>query len=156
MITQLRTFRDCTSGTALVEMTIVVPVLLLLMVGIIEVGRAIQDYETADKSMRSAARYLARLPEALICTYGYDNARELAVYGTISPSDGTPPLIAGWDPATVTFSRSPVCGTLPPEGGNLVLRIHADVPIPVPMLGAISLPTTVNIRVDHEERHIGS
>lgn len=156
-----RQFRDCTSGSALLETTIIFPLVLILMVGTIEMGRAVHVYHTADKSMRSAVRYLARVSEPATCdgSWGQENAKNLAVFGTTDPPDGAYPLIAGWDdlaePVTFSFpQRDPECSEPFPDD-PLVLRIAADIPMTVQLLEAIGLPSTVTIRVRHEERHIG-
>jgi hypothetical protein len=159
MITFILRLRDCTSGSALLEATIVFPVVLVLMVGVIDIGRAIQDYHTADKSMRSAARYLARVPADATCAWGWDRAQNLAMYGTINPEEQngvivSPPLILGWtDKNTLTLNRDPVCADAP--GDPMTIAISADVPIPTPFITAIGMSSSVNVRVRHEERHIG-
>ena len=60
----------CTSGTATLEAAVILPVAIALMAGGIEFGRVYSVSSTADKSMRDAARYLARA-----------NARSLGVIG---------------------------------------------------------------------------
>ena len=141
----------CTSGSATLEGVIVLPVAISLMAGGIEFGRVLSAYATADKAMRDAARYLARVPEASICGWGLLNAQDLAVYGKLSPS-GDPPLIPGWVPGNVTL-QSPSCG-----GGfvaPVIIELRAAVPYTVLMLSAVGLPNTVTLSVRHQERHIG-
>ncbi|MDH6234632.1 hypothetical protein M2281_005250 [Mesorhizobium soli] len=148
----LNRFARSTSGTATIETVIALPLAISLMVGGIEFGRLFSAYTTADKSMRSAARYLARVPEVGVCTWGLTNARNLAMYGMTSPPAGTQPLIAGWTaPATISLS-APACGSF---GKAAVLHLSADVPFEVSMLTAIGLPNHYTLTVQHEERHIG-
>ena len=52
-------FASCSSGSALVEMTIVVPVAISLMAGGVDFGLALSTQATGSKSVRDAARYLA-------------------------------------------------------------------------------------------------
>src|SRR5215470_17006838 len=84
----------CSSGTAALEAALVMPVAILLMAGGVEFGRVYSVASTADKSMRDAARYLARMPcdgglagvctsAAAICGWGLTNAKNLAVYGNV-------------------------------------------------------------------------
>ena len=158
MITFTRRLRDCSSGAALMEAAIVFPLVMILMIGIIEFGRAFQDYHVADNSMRSAARYFARVPEVATCPgeWGRTNAANLAVFGTINPGDA-PPLVDGWEPSDITFTaihRDPECAP-PALDELLVFRIESVIPLEVQMLSAIGLPSTISIRVAHEERHIG-
>src|SRR5829696_5308912 len=53
-------FVRCTSGAAVLEAAVVLPLAIALMVGGVEFGRAIFNYHTVDKSLRNATRYLAR------------------------------------------------------------------------------------------------
>src|SRR5579863_5733360 len=46
-------------GTAAVEFTIVLPVLLMSMVATAEIGRMLSQYNTLNKAVRDAVRYLA-------------------------------------------------------------------------------------------------
>ena len=46
-------------GLAMVEMVIVSPLLLLLIFGVAEMGRAFYQYNTLTKSVRDGARYLS-------------------------------------------------------------------------------------------------
>ena len=44
------------------EFALVVPFLLLLLIGSIEIGRALRYYHVVKESLRDAARYLSRVP----------------------------------------------------------------------------------------------
>ena len=46
-------------GTAIVEFAIVLPLLLFLLLATAEVGRLLSEYDTLNKAVRDAARYLA-------------------------------------------------------------------------------------------------
>lgn len=46
-------------GTAIIEFAIVLPLLLFLMLATAEVGRLLSEYDTLNKAVRDAARYLA-------------------------------------------------------------------------------------------------
>ena len=84
----------------MLEATIVMPVAISLMAGGIEFGNLLSSYGTAAKSVRNAARYLARVPEGTVCTSGQTVATNLALYGNASGT-GTallPPLTT-----TITF-----------------------------------------------------
>lgn len=141
------------------ETAIVFPLVLTLMFGVLDIARAIQDYHTADKSMRSAARYLARVPAEGTCdgAWGWENAQNLAMYGTINPAENAEgqivakPLIVGWtDKDTLTRDRNPECPDEP-----TTIAINADVPIPTPLISAIGFNSHLHVVVRHEERHIG-
>jgi Flp pilus assembly protein TadG len=53
--------RKTQRGLAATEMAITLPVLLLLMLGTAELGRAFYHYNTLTKSVRDGARYLSRV-----------------------------------------------------------------------------------------------
>jgi Flp pilus assembly protein TadG len=113
----LRKFRKAQDGMASVEFAIVVPVLLIMLIGLIDLGRLVTDYEVANKSVRDAARFLARArmdcPAAgtgpasgyLINAAFATQAQNLALTGkTTTPTTGSY-LLAYWtDPASVDMS----------------------------------------------------
>jgi hypothetical protein len=57
----------CSSGIALVEMTLILPVTIALMAGAVDFGMAFSSQATLGKSVRDAARYLAGLPASAYC-----------------------------------------------------------------------------------------
>ncbi|MEW6168864.1 MAG: TadE/TadG family type IV pilus assembly protein [Pseudomonadota bacterium] len=134
-------------GLALVEAVIVLPVMLLLLLAVAEMGRALFHYNTLHKLVRDAARYAAAvaipddtdvidLSSALITT-----TRNLAVYG--SPGASATALLPGLSVSDITVSA--------PDA--LHVRIDADytytplfVVIPSFGLGAgdITVPTSMS------------
>jgi hypothetical protein len=118
------------------------------MAGGVEFGRIYNTASTADKSMRSAARYLARVPASAVCGQGFTNAKNLAVYGQLTA--GTTPLIAGWAPANVKTPTN--CS---PTSANPVIQLKADVPWTAIMLSTVGLSNSMTLHVQHEERWIG-
>jgi Flp pilus assembly protein TadG len=87
------------TGVAMVEMVIVTPLLLLLVLGVSELGNALMQQNTLNKSVRDAARQVAGL--ALLGTTGtvllspdlQVDARNLVVYGNVD-GVGSPRLPA--------------------------------------------------------------
>ncbi len=87
------------SGVAVIEMVIVTPLLLLLVLGVAELGNAFVQQNTLNKSVRDAARQVAGL--ALLGTTGtvlltsdlIADARNLVVYGNVD-GVGSPRLPA--------------------------------------------------------------
>jgi Flp pilus assembly protein TadG len=169
----------CTSGTASLEAAVILPIAISLMAGGIEFGRVYSVYSTADKSMRDAARYLARVCDpsssgactsaAAVCDWGLTDAANLAVYGKINPiltgNSKDQPLISGWSttPSTglqrgnITLAQPTDCSTLPTK-----IRLEASGPFTTAMLsastavfGGLGLSNTVTLHVNHEERWIG-
>jgi hypothetical protein len=85
-------------GLATVELAIVLPVLLLLMLAVAELGRLLYQYGTLTKAVQDGARYLsatARLgsTQVIDLTNGPhdERARNLVVYGALAPT-GSPVL----------------------------------------------------------------
>ena len=57
----LRFLRDL-RGNAGAEFALVLPILMLLLFGAIEIGRALHDFHVINESVRDAGRYLSRVP----------------------------------------------------------------------------------------------
>ena len=150
LITLLRNALRCQSGTAAMEGIIVMPLAISLMVGGVEFGRILSAYSTADKSMRSATRYLAQVPAEGVCTWGLTNAQNLAVYGRI---DGTgTELIKDWTPANVTLEVIDCAAAFPDPA---VIELRAAVPFPLAVANYLGLSNPFTLNVRHQERHIG-
>lgn len=92
-------------GIATTEFAIVVPVLLLLLFGVTEVGRVLVRYNALTKAVQDGARYAASY--ALLGTTGVVNVdaqlraqvRNVVVYGNTAGT-GTP-VLAGLQPAQI-------------------------------------------------------
>lgn len=98
--------RERQRGVAAVELGFVLIVLVLIVFGITEIGRAMYQYEALTKSARSAARYLGvrAANDAEVQTA----ARCLAVYGVArSPCGGVGlvPVVPGLTLANVVVSE---------------------------------------------------
>jgi Flp pilus assembly protein TadG len=159
LLNRLHRFARETEGTAIIETAIALPLAIMLMVGGIEFGRIFLAYATADKTMRDATRYLARVPEDAICAtngataWGLANAKNLAMYGRINPPANSQPLLPNWtDASTVTLTADPACGSF---SKSTMLQLHAEIPFAVFMLTAIGLPNNYTLTVQHQERYIG-
>jgi len=93
-----RVLRD-ESGSALIEFTIMAPLLLSLVLGIAEFGRFLYQYQMVLEGLRDAGRYLARLDPNDATNQG--NAANLATTGTI---DGTGDVrVDGWEAGDIDF-----------------------------------------------------
>ena len=95
-------------GLALVEAAIVLPLLLLLLLPVVEFGRAFIQYSTLAHHGRTATRFLA--DRVIADTTGVPDlsaalvfqAQQLAVYGSVA--GGTEPVVPGLTPAAVTIT----------------------------------------------------
>ncbi len=61
--TLLRRWSDDESGAALIEFALVLPILVLLVFGCFEIGRALLVRQALDGAVRAGARSLARVPD---------------------------------------------------------------------------------------------
>jgi Flp pilus assembly protein TadG len=95
-------------GIMTVEFIIVAPILLLLMLGISEFGRALYQYNTLTKSVRDGARYLAAnavvgsTSSIVIDSTDISQTTNLVIYGNTAGS-GTP-KIPGLSASNITVS----------------------------------------------------
>lgn len=97
-------------GVAAVELGILLVPLVLLVAGVSEYGRAIQNYNLVVKSTRVAVRYLTRFPPSDAGTptpASVTSAKNLVVYGNTAGT-GTP-LVSGLTVARVDWCDSYRC-----------------------------------------------
>lgn len=145
----LRLAGDST-GSALVEMTIVVPVAISMMAGVVDFGMAFATQATGGKSVRDAGRYLSTLPSSAACGWGVANAKNLAVYGNLAGTGS--PLITGWATSNVTITTSPAnCATQP-----YTIIVTATIPYTSIMVASfLPISSTFTLTAQHEEPSLG-
>jgi hypothetical protein len=90
---QLQRFRKDESGLQLVEVTIVLPLLLMLFAATAEFGRYFYEYSTLAKAARVGSRYLSTAP-TVAAEDGI--AQNIVVYG--NPGGTGTPIMPGLDP----------------------------------------------------------
>ena len=118
------------AGAAMIEMVAVTPLLLLLVLGIAEIGKAFAQYNALNKSVREAARQVSRM--ALLGSTGtislsaelIAEGQNLVVYGNVA--GGVQPRLPGLSTSHVSVTDA---------GGNLVL-IQANYPYS-PIVGPV-------------------
>ena len=106
-------FRSNIVGAALVEFSILLPVIFFTAFGMMEFGRALYQFHIANKGVKSAARFVARVPNpSLTCppsgtswTTAQTDAKTLAMRGSLNGSD--PFLLSNWsDASSITIAVS--------------------------------------------------
>jgi len=171
----LISLRKNTKGSALIEMSLMLPVLILLMGGMIEFGRALQQYHVATKGVKHAARYLARVVHNGACppdptdtswnSYVAD-AKKLAQTGTLNSN--APLRLDNWD-NSATFNVNVTCVANSPDAvtGIRPLRGQDNLPIitvstsftfdKVGTLSVLNIPglSDLTITATHQQKHIG-
>jgi Flp pilus assembly protein TadG len=123
------------AGLATIEMVIVTPLLLLLLLGVSELGKAFMQQNTLNKSVRDAARQVSSF--ALLGTTGTvfmtaalaADARNLVVFGNIE-GRGNPRLPGLAINHVKVFPPVGTAGT----GGNNLVMVQADYPY-IPITG---------------------
>ena len=142
----------CSAGSALVEATIYVPIAISLMAGGVDFGMAFSAHATVGKSVRDAGRFLGSFPSRptpVACSdWAITKAKNLAIYGKLSPAAGDLPLISGWQTSDVTVSFNPAdCST-----EDYKITVSATAQYSTLALGAV-LPGigTLPLRAQHVE-----
>jgi Flp pilus assembly protein TadG len=153
-------FFKARDGAALVEFTLVAPLLILLMCGMAEFANAMRQYHIMEKGVRDAARYLARVPMTG-CTVSGDAvtaAQNLALTGRTS---GGSFLLPTWtDPSTVAVTV-PNCfdnssGTYRGYPQMPVVQVTIDAPyVDLGMLSVLGAGD-IDLEVSHQQLWIGS
>lgn len=174
---RLRGLAGSRSGAASVEFALMVFFILIpFLLGLFEIGRALQHHHVVSKSVRDAARYAARIPgyspaspfETTPCAETTGNAgdvKALAMYGKVNPN-GAPPLLGYWTAYSTVCIDGPIAVPVvePVSGETLntnMVRVRAAVPFEdVGLLTALGTLTGTNIgsitfSLQHEERYIG-
>ncbi len=171
------------SGTAAVEFSLFLFFILMpFLFGIFEIGRALQQHHVVTKSVRDAARFVARTRDdsgefftttnliddgcagtgAIVGTSSpaaAGNAKDLAMYGVFNPDSNDTPLMAAWDAAADPAAYQTVCITGPVEVTTVNLKVNvvtvtATVPFEDIVLQAFGIPQ-ITFNVSHQERYIG-
>lgn len=158
----------------MVEFAIVLPLLLMLLFGITELGRALYQQNSLYKAVESGARYLARVNNVLqfdedgnCTTAGPDwpdsvsltAATNLIIYGNINGTGN--PLLPNLDESgAITISVAPRELTKTDTSTLMVCVITiTSQPAFAGFFGDIVIPFTTldnfNIRAETEERYIG-
>ncbi len=173
-IRMINALRKARSGAAFVEYAIALPIFVLLLLGVAEVGRAIHHYHIINKAMRDATRYLGRVP--VTCpTVGTNNgsvtnvgnattAKNLAMTGSLN---GGSNLIDYWtDPNTTIFievdclnnsQAATLCGVQQCSGRPILPVVRMRANVVYQDIGFLSFLGFANVTFepDHEEVNIG-
>ena len=148
-------------GATIVELAIILPLLIILLFGFIELGRALYQTNMLTKAVTVGGRYLARAPGAVTpaCGQGSEwdanaaQAKTLVVYA--SDDDTGPPILPGLDAGDITIAvRQEVTGAVTAcvirvQANQDFAAIFGDSIVPMLDLGPIELNASV------EERYIG-
>ena len=138
-------------GSAIIEASLVIPVLMTLVFGVYEFSWYFYQQQLISTGLRDAARYVARAPNSPSDPPCYPStwpaAQNLAVTGTI---DGSGALrVNGWTAGMVTLTCEQ------PVGGINVVNVSTNFIDPsLGLFGFLGL-SAPTISVFHRERVIG-
>lgn len=143
-----RLTRD-TSGASLVEATIAVPVVIIVLAGAFDFGRAYATLSTAQRGLRSATRFLSTLPQTAVCGWGLTQAKNLAVFGNTAGTGSSP--IVGWGTTNISLASPTDC-----TGASIgVIELDTTVPFTAVTWSFVGLPNSITLTTSHQERWIG-
>ena len=174
------------SGTAAVEFSLFLFFILMpFLFGIFEIGRALQQHHVVTKSVRDAARYVARTkddtgnlftttnlidagcagtgaltPGGASSPAAAGNAKDLAMYGKFNPAPGDPPLMVAWDaapPNLAAYQTVCITGPVAVVTDNLTVDV-VTVTAVVPFEDVMLQAfglPQITFDVSHQERYIG-
>jgi hypothetical protein len=150
----LRYLKVSEKGTATIESSIIMPLLVILFVGMVDFGRAFWHYQTVLTGIRDGTRYLSRRPLAdppnsCVLAAGADTeAQTLATTGSIGGGE----LRLSYFTATSQGAEPIPAG---PAHYPCRVWVEATVDIPVLFLDGLGIgPITFTIR--DEARHYGN
>lgn len=125
----LQRFRRDESGLQLVEVTIVIPMLLMLLAATAEFGRYFHEYTTLAKAARVGSRYLSVAP-----TLGTSDAeaKNIVVFGNTNGSGD--PILPGLTTTNVLISRQGGTAVIPE---TITVQIDGYKHQPIFDLGAL-------------------
>lgn len=155
-----RTLLKNDAGAALVEFTIVLPVLLLFGLGIIEFSRVIYQQHQITTGVADAARYLSHVQDPSASATA---AKEIAVFGQVG---GSVRRVSWWNIADVTVTTRNIANprdatTLarPYRGGDNIVMVKVSTTATYTGAGFLQylgFPAGIPVVASHEDRVIGN
>jgi Flp pilus assembly protein TadG len=152
-------------GTALVEATLLVPMLLTLVAGVYEFSWYFYKQQLVETGVRDAARYLARTaPDSDPPTNPCSNsanvtiAQNIATYGATTTTAPSIQRVATWNPADVVLTCTSIANSTGSYlGATTIYIVTATTTFADPALGFFAFLglTAPNLSASHSQRSIG-
>lgn len=146
-LARLRSALRCESGSALIEMSAILPVLLILLLGGAEFARALAYHHTIEKAARDTGRYLARLPSSM--AFDQARAKNYFLYGAFASSA----------PSTTAISAPGKLNSFNVESalrlGRTNVVVKAEVEYTFDFLSFVGLDPALKFKVNYEQPYIG-
>lgn len=148
-------FRRSTAGSMSLELALSLPILLLVMTGVLEVGRVFYQAHMVERGLRSAALYAARhdwplLPAAQTIV---DNLAK-----TATPDGSGNYVASGWADGSASLTAD-YTGTFTVGTNSIpIIRLSADIPFDPLLPGLLEVVGFENFRIQlsHEQAYVGN
>jgi Flp pilus assembly protein TadG len=159
MPASLLSFFKAKRGAALVEFSLVAPLLIFLMCGMAEFALVMRQYHIMEKGVRDAGRYLARVPMTGCALNGAAvvRAQNLALTGRTASGAFLLPTWTDASTVTVTVVQcvNNTSGAYRGRANMPVIEVTADAPYAdLGMLSIIGLGS-IDLQVSHQQLWIG-
>lgn len=161
-LSPFRRFRDDTSGAALVEFAISLPLMLIVSMVCIDGLRLMWSFQAATSGVHEAARYLARVAPGDVCTAGASVASYETTLRTIAGQSRDGNSVFGSQVELVSLSASLDCvtGTGLRQATVPVATVRADVRMELPFHNLFSRVVspdagTYTARIEEQARIYG-
>jgi Flp pilus assembly protein TadG len=154
MCSWLNRLRRCRRGVAAVEFGLMLPMLMILLVCIVELGRFLALGEAVEKGLRAGAMYAARQDLPLSAST-QNQIRNLVRTGTndgsgayLAPALGDPAVTVAINPKSETTAGSTFT----------VIELTASVPYDELLPGMLNFfgLSQLSVTMSHEQVHIGA
>jgi Flp pilus assembly protein TadG len=119
---QTRRFHIEERATSAVEFALIAPILFLLLIGIIDLGRAVNAYVTVSNAAREGTHYLALHPTA------NPGSIASAVRQRVAPLDPTQVTVSAFYNEGGTFQAWAASPTPMPSPGHEAVRVTVSYP----------------------------
>ena len=155
MLSSLNRWARDGRGNAVVEFALVLPVLLLLLTGMTEIGRAYYQANAVEKGLRAGALFAGRNSFPLTAQVR-TMVTNLVKRGTLDGSGAY--LVSGWADVAADLNIDDTL-TFPVDATTTipVVRVTATVPFDPLMPGMLAFVGLgdVNIELSHEQAYVG-
>ena len=139
----------CQSGSPAVEFALVLPIFLIVVVGIVEVGSLLAETTAVEKGLRVGAMIAARANLPL------DGDTVARIRNAAMTDINGKPRARGWtDPSTIVIETR--IETLPDGTEVTVFRLRAVVPYDPLVPGFINFLGGLNLQAVHDQGYVGN
>ena len=147
---RLQRFTRDESGLQLVEVTIVIPIFLMLFAATAEFGRYFYEYTTLAKAARVGSRYLSVVP---VQATEDAAAKNIIVYGNAA-GEGEP-ILKDLDPSHVVITRAGGTAVLPETVSVQIIGYkHQPIFDIGKLTGVVGLSTNVDVKPSVTMRYL--